>query len=76
MVLLHTMIIFYGHSCICKYFHHDYLEHYQDVQNELNNIFFGPELNEIQPISLNSLKLALSPSILGHFGCSWTYFEG
>jgi len=42
---------------------------YQYIQNEPENIFFGPELNEIQPISLNSLKLAVSPSILGHFGC-------
>jgi len=42
---------------------------YQDIQNEPKNIFFGPELNEIQPISLNSLKLAVSPSIFGHFGC-------
>jgi hypothetical protein len=47
---------------------------YQDIQNEPKNIFFGPELNEIQPISLNSSNLAVSPSIFGHFECSWTFF--
>ena len=50
--------------------------HTCDVQNEPKNIFFGPELNEIQPILLNSLKLAASPSIFGHFGGSWAYFDG
>jgi hypothetical protein len=50
--------------------------HICDVQNEPKNIFFGPELNEIQPVSLNSSKLAVSPSNFGHFGCSWTYFDG
>ena len=50
--------------------------HTCDVQNGPKNIFFGPELNEIQPISLNSLKLTVSPAIFGYFGCSWTYFYG
>jgi hypothetical protein len=31
--------------------------HTCDVQNGPKNIFFGPELNEIQPISLNWLFL-------------------
>jgi len=50
--------------------------HTCDIQNKPQNIFFGPELNEIQPILLNSSKLAISSSIFGHFECSWTYFDG
>ena len=48
----------------------------RDLQNESKNIIFGPELSELQLISWNSSKLAVTHSFLGRFGCFWTCFDG
>ena len=47
----------------------------RELSNESKNIIFGPKLKELQLISQNSLKLAVSPSILGRFGLFWTFFD-
>ena len=48
----------------------------RELSNESKNIIFGPKLKEVQLISQNSSKLAVSPSILGRFGHFWTLFNG
>jgi hypothetical protein len=42
----------------------------RELSNEPKNIFCRPKLKEIQPISKNLSKLAISPSFLGCFGHS------
>jgi hypothetical protein len=45
-------------------------------QKESKNVQIGPELKEIQPILMNFVKSAITPSVLVQKLCFWTHLKG